>query len=336
MHASLAGAEENFGMLSTLHEGLVALFLDDPGLAVRLVERCDGQVLTRAPELLEDRHASFAADAEQVLKMRGRSVDALLVARDPDDPKGGLAILIEVQLDDDPKKQERLAAYLGLVVDRHGLPVHLGILCLKDRVARKLASWKVGTALCVHPYVFDHRVVKRVESLEEGLERPVDAILSGVVHGHRGDREAARIALAVARRQPEEKRQRYTATVLAGLPKADREAMIRALPEEDEMQLSQLERECGTFNVGLEEGIEVGRKEGLEVGLDLGREEGLEVGREEGRRGMVRLLRAFLASRGLEPSEEETAVIEAGTMAELQAWAGKMLVARTVAELLTQ
>jgi len=40
-------------MPSTLHEGLVTLFLDDPALTVRLVEAIDGRVLTaRATRIL--------------------------------------------------------------------------------------------------------------------------------------------------------------------------------------------------------------------------------------------------------------------------------------------
>jgi len=309
-------------MPSTLHEGLVTLFLDDPGLSIRLVTAIDGCVLTRTPSRLVDRHVAFQQDAEQVLRMRGRTMDALFVLEDPEHPQGGFAIIIEVQLGDDSNKRRRIASYLGMVVDRHDLPVHLGVVCLEDRVAQKLAGWRVGTALSVHPYLFDRRSIPRVNSVKDGLLQPVDAILSGTVHGYHGDLEAATIALEVAHRQPPKLRQRYTSTVLAALPKSPRELIMGALPRDQHMQLSHIERQSGTFLLGCEEGLEKGLEEGLEKGL------------EKARQKIIHLVQTLLAQRGLPPSEAERARIESGTLDQLEFWASHVLTVNSVAELL--
>ncbi|NVB37533.1 hypothetical protein G6O69_06790 [Pseudenhygromyxa sp. WMMC2535] len=331
MHALAPGAEEALGMLSTLHEGLVSLFHRDPGLAVRLVRGIDGRTLTRDPGRLVDRHAAFHRDAERVLRVLPRSMDLLLVHDDPEDKANGAAIVLEVQLDHDPDKQRRIASYLGLVVDRHDLPVHLGVVSLQDNVSRNLASWEIGTALKVHPYVFDRRSVPRVDSVSKGLLQPVDTILSGVVHGHHGDLEAAVTALEVARRQPPKLRQRYTATVLAALPKEHREIILGAMPVEEQMQVSQLERRCGTFLAGQQEG----RLEGQEEGRLEGQKEGRLEGQKEGRReGTLRILGMMLSQRGLVPDAGQWAQLETASLEQLEAWATRIPRVTNVAELL--
>ncbi|NVB40390.1 hypothetical protein G6O69_21300 [Pseudenhygromyxa sp. WMMC2535] len=302
-------------MISTLHEGLVSLFLFDPSLVVRLVRGIDGRVLTTTPNRLVDRHTAFYRDAQRVLRVLPRTMDLLLMLEDPAHPGGGTMIIVEVQLDDDPIKRRRIAAYLGLLVDRHDLPVHLGIVSLKDRVSRNLATWEIGSALKIQPYLFDRRSVPRVESVARGLLHPTDAILSGALHGHHGDLEVAVTALEVARQQPAQLRQRYTATVLAALSEANRQNILGAMPVEERMQVSQLERECGTFLAG--------RREGREEGQQLGE-----------RQGMQRLLAALFAKNGLVPDAGQWAQIEAAPAEQLEVWAGRVGSVPSVAELL--
>lgn len=288
-------------MPTTLHEGLVSLFRDDPELIVALVEHRYGLRLTSRADLLIDRHAEFAVDARHYLHVNPRSIDLVLVIEDPEHPDGGVAIIVEVQLDHDPDKRRRIACYLGLVVDRHDLPVHVGVVALKDGVARNLARWKVGSALTVETFVIDRRCVPKMKCLAEARRWPTMAILSGAVHGFHGDLEAARIGLTVALEQERSCRARYAATVLAALSDERRAIFLGALPKMQRQQLSQLERESGTYLFGVREG----RKEG----------------RQQRRRAdLIEFVFAVLELRGLAIDDEQARAIRAAQLDELERW----------------
>lgn len=294
-------------MTSSLHECLVSLFRDDPSLVVELARQVYGLRLTPTPERLNDRHAEFAGDARVHLRVYARYIDLVLVIEDPAHPDGGVVIIVEVQLDDDPIKRRRIAGYVGMVVDRHGLPVHIGAVALKDRVSRKLATWTVGTAMTVRSLVFDRFSIPQVKSLETARRRPSMAILSGIVHGHHGDLATVYTALRLARELPPALRQRYTAGVLAALPEQRRAIFMGALPMYQARPVSQLERSCGTFIVAKREG----RAEGL-----------------------AQLVVSVLEVRGLSVTPEQIAEIQAAELATLERWAVEVREVSSAAALL--
>lgn len=254
-------------MPSTLHEGLICLFRADPQLVVDLVAHGYGLRLTPTPGMLLDRHADLAVDADRHLRVNARCVDLVLVCEDPSHPEGGAVIALEVQLDVDRDKRQRITTYLALLADRHKLPVHLVIVALRDRVARDLATWRLGTALEVHSFILDRHLVPSGIDLEAGHQRPSLAIYAGAMLGFHGDLEAARVGLEVALAQPQPDRQRYAATILAALTQPRRAIFLGALPMYIQRELSQLERESGTFLTGLEEGLTRGREQGRRATL---------------------------------------------------------------------
>lgn len=247
-------------MPSTLHEGLIALLRADPQLVIDLVALGHGVHLTTRPELLVDRHTELGVDGRQLLQVNARSADLVLVAEDPEDPEGGCVIVVEVQLDDAPDKRWRIPTYVASLADRHRLPVHLVVVALRDRVARRLATWSLGTALGIRSFILDRRSTPGAKGTKSSLSRPSAAIFAGAIHGFHGDLEAARVGLMAALALPQPDSQRYAATILAAQSPACRAIFLGALPMQVQGQISQLEREGGSFLAGREEGRREGRR----------------------------------------------------------------------------
>ena len=300
-------------MLGTLHDGLVELFRDDPTLVVRIVRRAYGAKLTTMPKRLVDRHASLNLDAKLLRRIDPRTIDLVLIVKHKAHPDGGAVIIIEVELGDRPIKRRRIAGYVGTLADREGLPIHIGAVALQDRVARKLATWSLGTALKIETFVIDRRSVRPLIDLETARKYPQEAVLSATIHGYHGNLEPVRTALAVVAELPNEQRQRYTATMMAALSKENYAICKKELPMHRQIELSRLERTRGMFLSGLEEGLEKGRKE-----------------------GMTRLISTVLEVRGIPVSKRHATRIRRGTPEQLERWAERAPVVATAAELFTE
>jgi hypothetical protein len=112
--------------------------------------------------------------------------------------------------------------------------------------------------------------------------KPEAAVLAAALHGKAGDTNAARLGLRAIRGLPFELRRRHTITILAALPKPQRDELIGELPVEERDELMEIERQSGTYHVGLEQGIEQGIEQGrraalIEVALALLEDRGVTV-----------------------------------------------------------
>ena len=307
-------------MPTALHDGLVELFRDDPSLVVRLVERAFDTTITPMPERLLDRHPTLSVPA--LGRMKQRVADLVLIVRDPEHPDGGAVIIIEVQLQDRRLKRERIASYIMLLIEREHLPVHIGIVALEERVAEKLATWTVGTAMTFSTFVLDRRSVPPLLDLAEACNRPQEAVLSAALHGYRGDLRPVRVALDAVADLPVEKRSSYTATILAALSDEDYAICIKELPMDRQVEISHIERRSAFFVHGKREGLEEGKREGLEEGTRRGLEEGI-----------ARLVLTILELRGLPVSSTHTARIQSASLDQLERWATRAREVERVEEL---
>jgi hypothetical protein len=96
--------------------------------------------------------------------------------------------------------------------------------------------------------------------LDEPAPRPTAAVLAGALHGYAGDFEAARIAFRITRTMDKKSRRRHGMTILAALPKDQRERLIGELPVQEQHSWMDVERRSGTYHFGVEEGLAQGRE----------------------------------------------------------------------------
>ena len=112
--------------------------------------------------------------------------------------------------------------------------------------------------------------------------------------------------------------------IYAALTENEQESYRRRYPEESKTMAGMIQR---ARDEGMRQGMQVGRDEGMRVGRD----EGIRVGRDEGMRlGRVELLEQQLTRRFGPLSQAVSERLHGGSAAELQAWAGSLLDARTV------
>ena len=156
----------------------------------------------------------------------------------------------------------------ALLAERHELPTWPVVVSFSRSLSAALALWRVGPPPRVDALVLDVTVVPAPRSLEEARKWPTAAILGAALHGYEGDVDAARVGIDVARELPEKKYRRYAATILAALPVTMRKTVMDELNIDDyEDELMEIERQSGTYHVGLQAGLE----QGLEQGFARGR-----------------------------------------------------------------
>jgi hypothetical protein len=294
------------------------LFRDDPWLGFDLLglER----PVSGTPV---DRRAEIERDTDEALKIKSRYPDLVLVYRAELDPREGIVICIEAQKKVDLVKRWRIPAYQGALADDYELQTWVFVVSFSHRLSVTLESWRTGPPPRVDAHTLDVDTVTPIHSLEQARKRPAATVLAAALHGCKGDLEGARVAVKALRDLPDKQRQRYTATILAALPKRERAILIGELPVEERDELWEIERRSGTYLVGLEQGLERGREEGRERGREEGREEGLERGREEGRRAtLVEMIIAVLEVRGLTlDPDSEARIRSCNSLDSLQRWA---------------
>jgi GNAT superfamily N-acetyltransferase len=276
-----------------LHQGVLSLCRDDPWLGHDLLgldRPVDGTPIARPNEL--------DVDGARALQINPIYPDVALVYIDPNDPERGIVICIEAQLEADPDKRWKILGYQGLLALLYRLDVHVVIVsfsraysCMVRRWAKRLPK--------IDAIILDADSVG-VMTLEEARARPAAAVLAATLHGARRNIDMARIAVAAIQHLPERQRHGYTATILAALPKRQRDILIKELPVDERNALWEIEKRSGTYRLGRKEGRKEGRKQGRQEG------------REEGRRTtLIDLILAVLDVRGI--------AVDATSMARLRA-----------------
>ncbi|PRQ03872.1 flagellar assembly protein H [Enhygromyxa salina] len=305
-------------MPGTLHQGVLSLFRDDPWLGFDLLQ-IDRPVIGTPV----DRRGEIDRDAKQHLRIKSRYPDLVLVHQVEGQPAAGIVICVEAQKDPNLRKRWRIPSYQASLAEDYELQTWVFVVSFSSRMSEALKAWSLGSPPRVDAQVLDVDTVPRVASLEQALKRPTAAVLAAILHGYEGDLEAARLGVRACRELSEKQRRRYTATILAALPEREREILMGELPVEEQDELWEIERESGTYKVGLRAGLERGRSEGLERGRSEGLERGRSEGLERGRRvTLVEMILAILEVRGVpQDPASEARIRGCEELPTLQTWA---------------
>lgn len=231
----------------------MSLLRDDPWLAHDLLglgRPVDGTPIDRSNEL--------DVDGRRPLQLHPIYPDLVLVYSDPNDPEQGIVIFAETQLEADPDKRWRLLAYQGLLAYLHELDVQVVVVSFSPAYSRMVRSWAHRSPR-IDAMILDADTVGPM-TLDQARAHPTAAVLVAALHGARGNIDMSRIAIEAIAHLPEQQRHRYTITILAALPPAQREILSEELPVNERNALWEIERRSGTFQLGRREGQEEGRQ----------------------------------------------------------------------------
>jgi hypothetical protein len=207
-------------MASWDHEGLVELFRTDPRLAAELLEELLGVEL---PAFENARVESGALTQLNPAELRADLVVSL-----DDGKKPVLAIILEVQRDEDPEKFFSWPAYIGSLWHRLRCNVCLLVVTQSERVADWASRTIVmGFGSSVTPLVVRPSSVPVIKVLEDARKDPELAVLSAMAHGSGGVETAVEVAVASATAAHELGRDRfllYFGLIFRALSEAARKA----------------------------------------------------------------------------------------------------------------
>jgi hypothetical protein len=140
----------------------------------------------------------------------------------------------------------------------HELDVHVVVVSFSRAYSRMVRRW----ANClprIDAMIIDADAVC-VMTRAQAHARPTAAVLVAALHGARRNIDMARIAVAAIQHLPERQRHGYTATILAALPKRQRDILIKELPVDERNALWGIEKRSGTYLLGRQEGRQEGRR----------------------------------------------------------------------------
>ncbi|WP_437323951.1 hypothetical protein [Sorangium sp. So ce381] len=300
------------------HNALVEIFREHPELAPRL--------LATLFHVEVPPHASVAvveSSLDQLVPVEFRA-DLVLELRDASGALA-LAIVLEVQRDEDPDKKFSWPTYVTAVRARK----RCGTVVLVVAPDAGVATWAaenidLGLGLGhIEPLVLGPAVVPEITDPTEAEKEIELAVLSAVVHGNGPNGlTVVQAALAALGRLDQEHAAVYFQVIWNGL----REPMRRAL--EALVMERQIEGEA-TFPPFVQKLIDRGKLEGLREG----KLEGLREGELKAKRGT--LLR-LLARAGIVLAECESARIQACTdITTLDRWIDNVLGAKDATEVLS-
>jgi hypothetical protein len=296
-------------MAGTLHQGILALFQEDPWLAfdiLGLARPVAGKPIDRRSEVERDGKGKFT--------VRAGFPDLVLVHRHARVKRRGIVITVEAQKDFDPDKRWSIPVYQSHLADDHRLGCWAVVVSLDPQMSKALRAWRHGDPPVVDVLLLDIESVPK-SWLDDAARNPMAAVLAGALHGYAGDLDAARRAFQFTQTMAGKQRRRHGMTILAALSEDERERLIGELPMQDQHDWMDVERRSGTYHFGVKEG----------------REQGLE----QGRRALVEVLFDLLAERGLKVSTRARAKIrKCEDLPTLQRWVRKAVHATSVAELL--
>jgi hypothetical protein len=301
-------------MAGTLHQGILALFQDDPWLAFDLLGIPRPVVGTPI-----DRRAEVERDGEEPWTVRQGFPDLVLVHGDERSaPDERIVITVEAQSELDKSKRYMIPVYQSHLAEEHESQAWAIVVSLSEIMSNALRAWGTGPPPKVDVLLLDVRTVPKSPWLDEPALRPTAAVLVGALHGYAGDFEAARIGFQATRWLPAKRRHRHGMTILAAVSKEQREQLLKELPMQERNPWIEVERRSGTYQVGREEGLEQGREQGL----------------EQGRAALLELMFELLAHRGIAIDAAGEAQIRGCRDLEvLQRWARRAMDATSLDEL---
>lgn len=205
-------------MPSILHEAFVALFRNRPVLAAELLHDALGVTL---PAFAEARVE--AADLSDVTPAEYRADLVVLLV----DGKPVLAIVVEVQLQRDPRKRMTWPVYVAGLRARFECPACVLVVTPDEKVA----DWArvpidLGPGSCMEPWVVGPSVIPLVHDLDAAHRDPELAVLSVMAHGRAvGGDAIGRAALEATRGLADERVLLYSDLIYTSLSEANRKAM---------------------------------------------------------------------------------------------------------------
>lgn len=246
-------------MPSFRHEGLVELFRNRPVMAVEVLREALGVAVPPFSEVRIE-----PADLSEVVPRELRA-DLVVLLRG-DEPV--LTIVVEAQLQADPKKRLAWPGYLVGARLRHGCSASVLVVAPDAAVATWCAE-PILLGPCgsiVRPLVLGPWAVPIVKDIPSARERPELAVLSAMAHGRSEDLgvEVALSALAASAGLDAERSALYADLVLSALSQAVRRALEESMTIRNYEYQSDFARKY--FQQGREEGaIEAKAKAVLDV-----------------------------------------------------------------------
>ena len=298
---------------TSLHQGAVGLFRDDPALVFDLLRSPFGVELPPLTSIC-DRHGTLDRFAPCFGDTGELRPDLVVTgeASDPEAPPAAIAAIVEVQRRVDPRKRWRISVYWALVAELLRRPTAVLLVALTEAVSRWARSLAAAPLSLGGLFVLDRHSIPRVTDLGRARQRPALALLSALVHATHRDLAVLRTALTATLELADARRWRYACALLSAVDDQARDLLLGALAMDEREQLTELELNSIAYHDGLRAGEREGRLAGEREGRLAGEREGRLAGEREGRRlERVELLLTVLELRGLE--------IDAAREAELRA-----------------
>jgi len=173
------------------HEGILELFRSEPRLAAELLQSALGVAL---PAFSEARIESGELTQVNPAELRADAVVSL-----SDDELRVLAIVVEVQRQEDSDKLFSWPAYVASL--RHRLRCQTCLLVIAQ--SERVANWAsrlivVGPGASLQPLVLRPSSVPVIDDADEARKAPELAVLSAMVHGAGAVETAVQVAMAAA------------------------------------------------------------------------------------------------------------------------------------------
>jgi hypothetical protein len=312
-------------MLSTLHQGLVWAFADDPELGFDLMREIfaiDVPALTSIRNCRSelDRFVPCFGDTSEIRPDLALSGDLVKPKRGV----RGAALAIEVLRNPSEIKRWRLWVYWALLAEQLGRPAAVMLVAMNDRVAR----WgRRIDQLELRPQerllVLSRQNMPRIIEPKVARRRPSKVLVSGLLHAPQEDMQVLATAMSASLELDDDRRWRYASALMSATPESRRQELKEQFSMQKRYILTQVERNSIAFHDGKREGILEGRREGEHKGKIAGKREGL-----------VDLVLTILELRGIPVDDAARAQI-AGckSLDRLERWAARARQIRAVDEL---
>jgi hypothetical protein len=300
------------------HNGFVEMFRDNPSLAPHFLD-----ILFHVPVPPYASVGVVEAALDQLIPVEFRA-DLVLELRDA---SGALvlAIVFEVQREQDPRKKGSWPVYVAVVHARKQCPTIVLVVAPDAEVA----TWAgepidLGLGLgIIKPLVLGPAIMPEITDQAEAEKETELAVLSAVVHGNGPNGLAVVMAAFGALGRLD---QEHAAVYFQIIYNALREPMRKAL---EALVMERQTQGKATFPPFAQQLIDRGKLDGIREGkLD-----GIREGELKGKRDA--LLR-FLARAGIALTDDERARVQAcSEIATLDRWVDNVLGAKTAADVLS-